>query len=105
MTKPVSVAGTCYEADKPFSGQGRRQVALTGPATSIEFVKPSLDRLPSYMAALEVGWSPTTTRDASREQLGAVRADAGTFLRGLTQREGGTVTLADGTSVLRLHSD
>lgn len=81
---------------------GQRQAALTGPATTIELIEPSLDRLPGYVLALEAGWSPSTTRDVSGEQLDAIRADAEVFLRGLTRREGGTVTLADGTSVPRL---
>ncbi len=81
---------------------GQRQAAPTGPAATVELVEPSLDRLPGYAAALEAGWSPSTTRDVSGEQLDAIRADAEVFLRDLTRREGGTVTLADGTSVPRL---
>jgi len=38
-------------------------------AAAVELVEPSLDRLPGYMAALEAGWSPNTTRDVSGEQL------------------------------------
>lgn len=102
MTKPVSAVGTCYEADMPVSDQVQRQTALPSPATTIKLVEPSLERLPGYVAALETGWSPVTTRDLSGEQLGAIRADTGTFLRDLTRREGGTITLADGTSVPRL---
>lgn len=102
MTRPVSAVGTCYEADMPVSDQVQHQAALTSPATTIKLVEPSLDRLPGYLAALETGWSPVTTRDLSGEQLGAIRADAGTFLRDLTRREGGTITLVDGTSVPRL---
>lgn len=70
----------------------------------IELVKPSLERLPGYVAALESGWSPNTTRDVSVEQLAAIRDDAESFLRDLNRREGGTVTLADGTEVSRLPS-
>ena len=81
---------------------GQRQAAPTRPAATVELIEPSLDRLPGYAAALEAGWSPTTARDVSGEQLDAIRADAEAFLRGLTRREGGTVTLADGTSVPRL---
>lgn len=72
-------------------------------ATELGLVEPSLERLPGYVAALEAGWSPSTTRDVSGEQLDAIRADAGAFLRELTRREGGgAVTLGDGTAVPRL---
>ncbi len=68
----------------------------------IELVEPSLGRLPGYIAALEAGWSPDTTRDVSGEQLEAIRDDAEGFVCELVRREGGTITLADGTEVPRL---
>lgn len=68
----------------------------------IELVEPSLARLPAYVAALKTGWSPNTTRDVSAEQLASIRADADGFLRDLTRREGGTVTLGDGSVAPRL---
>ena len=80
----------------------QRHAASASPAAAIELVEPSLDQLPSYVAALEAGWSPNSTRDVNGEQLHAIRADAGAFLRDLARHEGGTVTLADGTSVPRL---
>lgn len=73
-----------------------------GPAAIIELVEPSADRLPGYVAALEAGWSPSTTRDVSGEHLASIRSDTGAFLRDLTRHEGGTVTLADGAVVPRL---
>ena len=71
----------------------------------VELVEPSLGRLPRYIAALEAGWSPDTTelkaalpgagsRDASGEQLEAIRNDAESFVRELIGRESGTITLA-----------
>lgn len=69
---------------------------------AINLVEPSLDWLPGYVAALEAGWSPNSTRDISAEQLVAIREDAGDFLRGLVEHEGRTVTLADGSRVPRL---
>lgn len=69
---------------------------------TICLVEPSLDRLPGYVAALEAGWSPNSTRDVIAEQLAAIREDAGDFLRGLMEHEGRTVTLADGSKVPRL---
>ncbi len=65
-------------------------------------MEPSLDRLPGYIAALEAGWSPDTTRDVSKEQLAAIRQDAGEFLCGLVEHEGRTVTLDDGSKIPRL---
>lgn len=70
----------------------------------IELVEPNVERLPGYVAALESGWSPNTTRDVSGEQAAAIRDDAESFVRDLNRREGGTVTLADGTEVSRLPS-
>lgn len=81
---------------------GQRQAGPTGPAATVELIEPSLDRLPGYVAALETGWSPSAIRDLSGTHLDAIRTDAEAFLRDLTRREGGTVTLADGTSVPRL---
>jgi len=68
----------------------------------VELVEPSLDRLPGYVAALEAGWSPDTTRDVGGEQLEAIRNDAKSFVAELVRRENGTITLADGTKVPRL---
>lgn len=62
---------------------------------------PSRDLLPSYIAALETGWSPSTTRDVSGEQLAAIHADADAFLTDLN-RPGAPLTLPDGRQVPRL---
>jgi len=67
----------------------------------VELVEPSLRRLPGYIAALQAGWSPDTTREVSGAQLMAIRADAQAFIRDLARHEGGTVALADGTRVPR----
>jgi predicted acetyltransferase len=61
-----------------------------------------MERLPGYVAALEAGWSPSTSRDVSGEHLAAIRADAGAFLSDLARHEGGTATLKDETPVPRL---
>jgi predicted acetyltransferase len=69
----------------------------------VELVEPAPVFLPGYIEALEAGWSPNTTRNVSGEQLTAIRADAGAFLHGLTQRDGGgTIALGDGTVMPRL---
>jgi hypothetical protein len=62
---------------------------------------PYRDLLPSYIAALETGWSPSTIRDVSSEQLAAICADADAFLTDLN-RPGAPLTLADGRRVSRL---
>jgi predicted acetyltransferase len=68
----------------------------------ITLLRPDRAHLPAYVAALRGGWSASTTRDISAEQLAEIAADAALFLR--TQRgEGpGKITLADGTIVDRL---
>ena len=67
----------------------------------MQLVEPSLDRLPSYVAALETGWSPNNVRNVSVEQLAAIRESPAAFIAGLSM-QGGTVSLPDGTSVPKL---
>lgn len=69
--------------------------------TGLALVAPHADYLPGYAAALARGWSPNTVRDVSGEQLAAIAADAADFIAGFS-RQGGTVTLGDGTVVPRL---
>ena len=72
----------------------------------MQLVQPSLDRLPSYVAALKRGWSPDNVRGvaASIEELAQIEKDAGAFVERLTDREakGPPVVLPDGTTVPRL---
>ena len=67
---------------------------------------PSATYLPSYVAALESGWSPDNLRGAAaaREQLDRIAREPGAFLRTLVDIEasGGPITLPDGTTVPRL---
>ena len=68
-------------------------------------VAPQAQHLPSYIAALEQGWSPDTLRpQAAQEELARIRADAAAFLAGMDDREaaGPPVTLPNGTQVPRL---
>jgi predicted acetyltransferase len=58
---------------------------------------PRRDWLSSYARALEQGWSPDNMRDVSAEQLSALRADPGAFLRSLVA-QGGVITLPDGST-------
>ena len=72
----------------------------------MQLVQPSLDHLPSYIAALKRGWSPDNVRGvaASIDELAQIEKDAGAFVKHLTDREakGPPVVLPDGTTVPRL---
>lgn len=72
----------------------------------VELVKPALEHLPSYKAALERGWSPDNVRleQATREQLAAIEKDPVAFLADLDDplANGGPITLPDGRKVPRL---
>ncbi len=66
---------------------------------------PSPEELPSYIAALERGWSADTTdAEAGRRQLVAIRADPDAFLASLVDLDasGGPVPLPDGTTAERV---
>ncbi|HEY3159216.1 MAG TPA: GNAT family N-acetyltransferase [Vicinamibacterales bacterium] len=72
----------------------------------MKLVWPSREHLPSYVAALERGWSPDNIRGevAARDELNRIAADADSFLASLVDREarGRPITLPDGTTVPRL---
>jgi predicted acetyltransferase len=72
----------------------------------MNLVWPSRQYLPSYVAALERGWSPDNVRGrvAAEEELQRIGIDADAFLKGLVDREatGNPITLPDGTTVPRL---
>ena len=72
----------------------------------MELVWPSQRYLPSYIEALERGWSPDNVRGrhAALEELAQIRADPGAFLESLIDREAkaGPVLLPDGSTVARL---
>ncbi|RWA76205.1 GNAT family N-acetyltransferase [Mesorhizobium sp. M1C.F.Ca.ET.193.01.1.1] len=72
----------------------------------VEIVKPALEHLPSYKAALERGWSPDNVRllETTREQLAAIEEDPVAFLASLhdPQAKGPPITLPDGSKVPRL---
>ena len=73
---------------------------------NMELVWPSTEYLPSYVAALERGWSPDNLRgeEAAREELARIAADAPAFLASLVDVEatGSPIALPDGTTVPRL---
>ena len=67
----------------------------------MQLVVPSMDLLPSYVAALETGWSPNNVHNVSAEQLASIRENAVAFIVGLSM-QGGTITLPDGRMVPKL---
>lgn len=75
---------------------------------TVSLVKPALQYLPSYKAALERNWSPDNVRllDATREQLVAIAEDPAAFVAGLDDPEARQppVQLPDGSFVTRLPS-
>ena len=72
----------------------------------MQLVIPNKSHLPSYVAALEQGWSADTMRGAAaaREELERIEADADAFIASLEDRQakGPPVTLPDGSTVPRL---
>ncbi len=72
----------------------------------MQLVTPSLDRLPSYVAALKRGWSPDNIKGsaASIEELAHIEKDPGWFVKSLTDPEakGPPIVLPDGSSAARL---
>jgi predicted acetyltransferase len=72
----------------------------------MKLVWPSREYLPSYVAALERGWSPDHTRGlaATKEELRRIAQDADAYLASLVDREarGDPIVLPDGTRVPRL---
>jgi predicted acetyltransferase len=76
------------------------------PAMTLELVKPALEYLPEYEAALARGWSPDNLREAAaiREELEKIAASPAGFVAALDDPDakGGPITLPDGSTVLRL---
>lgn len=72
----------------------------------MHLVRPAREHVPSYVAALERGWSADNVRGevAAREELEQIRADAESFLAALEDREakGPPVKMPDGSLVSRL---
>jgi predicted acetyltransferase len=71
----------------------------------MDLVWPAAEHLPSYMQALERGWSPDTQRPATaQDELVRLAHDAAGFLAEQVDREGRgpPVVLPDGSTVPRL---
>ncbi|MEF2071395.1 GNAT family N-acetyltransferase [Consotaella aegiceratis] len=73
---------------------------------SVQLVKPSLDRLPAYLAALQRGFSADTVRGrvAAEEEIVRIEADAAAFVDSLDDPEarGAPIKMPDGTTKPRL---
>jgi predicted acetyltransferase len=72
----------------------------------MKLVRPSIEFLPSYVAALERGWSVDNVRreKAAREELDQIATDAAGFVASLDDRDvkGAPIVMPDGSSVPRL---
>lgn len=72
----------------------------------MQLIAPGPDALPSYVAALQRGWSPNNERGAAAtaEELARIDADPQAFLASLDDREGKgpPITTPDGSTVPRL---
>src|SRR5205085_12573062 len=81
-------------------------LALGVMTHSMQLVPPSLDRLPSYVAALKRGWSPDNIKGAaaSIEELAQIEKDPRSFVESLADREakGPPMVLPAGTTAARL---
>jgi len=55
----------------------------------MQLVRPTSEHLPSYVAALERGWSADNVRGAiaAREELEQIRTDSAAFLEGMEDLE------------------
>jgi hypothetical protein len=49
---------------------------------TLRLIRPSVDALPDYVAALELGWSPDNVRlaAAAREELERIKSDPALFV-------------------------
>lgn len=73
----------------------------------MELLQPSATHLPTYVDALQTGWSPRPARpEAAEEELAMIAADPEGFLASLDDPDGAgpPITTADGSIVPRLPS-
>lgn len=72
----------------------------------MQLIRPSAETLPSYVAALERGWSPNNERGrvAAQEELRLIEADPHAFLALMDDMagQGAPVSMPDGSTVPRL---
>ena len=74
--------------------------------TALRLVRPAAEHLPSYIAALEAGWSASNINSAAfaAEEMAKIKAEPAAFLAQLDDPAGlgGPITLGDGRVVPRL---
>jgi predicted acetyltransferase len=72
----------------------------------MQLITPAMEYLPSYVAALEAGWSADNVRGAvaAQEALAKIAIDAQGFVASLTDKEaqGSPIPMPDGSTVPRL---
>lgn len=71
----------------------------------MQLITPNMEALPSYVQALQRGWSPNTLRpEAAQEELAYIARDAQAFVASLDDRQGkgAPITLPDGSLANRL---
>ncbi|OIQ25460.1 MAG: GNAT family N-acetyltransferase [Alphaproteobacteria bacterium MedPE-SWcel] len=73
----------------------------------MKLLTPSIEHLPAYVAALQMGWSPDNLRaEAAQEQIASIEKDAASFVSNLDDptAKAGPIILPDGSKVPRLPS-
>lgn len=73
----------------------------------MKLIKPSIDHVSAYLAALRKGWLPDNLRpEAAHEQIAKIEKDAAAFVKNLDDpnAKAGPVVLPDGSQVPRLPS-
>jgi len=96
----LSGAGTCHG-----HGHARNSLDAARDNWGMRLVRPGVEYLASYRAALEHAWSPNTTDSAAgRVELERIDADPVAFLAAQDDPEGSgePITLPDGSVVRRL---
>ncbi|MFS4439221.1 GNAT family N-acetyltransferase [Paracoccaceae bacterium GXU_MW_L88] len=76
-------------------------------SANMQLMKPSVDHIPAYVAALQNGWSPDNLRPgAAEEQIKSIERDPAAFVSRLDDptAAAGPVILPDGSTVPRLPS-
>lgn len=72
----------------------------------LQLLRPALEYLPGYVAALKRGWSPDNARGAAatQDELAQIEKDARAFVERLTDRDasGPPIGLPDGTTAQRI---
>src|SRR5690348_8211874 len=109
------MAGSLRARDRLACMGGRRAARLRSGHTLqashrkmpgvLQLLKPTLDWLPGYFAALQQGWSPDNLRpEAAQEEIVKIEQDPASFIASLDDPDarGSAITLPDGSRTQRL---